>query len=74
MPQTPTLTRTFLDTGLPLFGAVPHRVSDLSPETIAFGRREIELAEHEMPGLMTLRERYAPTGRSPARGSPVRST
>ena len=24
----------------------------------AFGRKEIELAEHEMPGLMTLRERY----------------
>ena len=59
MPQTSTLTRTFLNTGLPLFGGVPHRVADLSPETIAFGRREIELAEHEMPGLMAIRERYA---------------
>ena len=59
MPQAPAATRTFLNTGLPLFGGVPHRVADLSPETIAFGRREIELAEHEMPGLMAIRERYA---------------
>ena len=67
MPQTSAPTRTFLNTGLPLFGGVSHRVADLSPETIAFGRREIELAEHEMPGLMALRERYAASsGRSPA--------
>ena len=59
MPQTAAATRTFLNTGLPLFGEIPHRVADLSPETIAFGRREIELAEHEMPGLMAIRERYA---------------
>src|SRR5260221_14105755 len=26
-----------------------------------FGRKEIELAEHEMPGLMALRERYGAT-------------
>ncbi|KAJ1553280.1 S-adenosyl-L-homocysteine hydrolase, partial [Cladochytrium tenue] len=26
-----------------------------------FGRKEIELAENEMPGLMSLRERYGPT-------------
>ena len=55
MPQTAAPTRTFLNTGLPLFGGVSHRVADLSPETIAFGRREIELAEHEMPGLMAIR-------------------
>ena len=59
MAQAPTATRTFLNTGLPLFGAVPSRVADLSPEAVAFGRREIELAEHEMPGLMAIRERYA---------------
>ncbi|MFN8026718.1 MAG: adenosylhomocysteinase [Acidimicrobiia bacterium] len=35
------------------------KVADL---TLAdFGRKEIELAEHEMPGLMALRERYAAT-------------
>jgi adenosylhomocysteinase len=32
-------------------------VADLS--LAQFGRKEIELAEHEMPGLMALRERYA---------------
>jgi adenosylhomocysteinase len=31
-------------------------VADLS--LAAFGRKEIELAEHEMPGLMAMRERY----------------
>jgi len=48
----------FLDTGLPLFSDLPHKVADLSRETVAFGRKEIELAEHEMPGLMALRARY----------------
>ena len=24
-----------------------------------FGRKEIEIAEHEMPGLMALRQKYA---------------
>ena len=34
-----------------------YRVADL--DLAGFGRREIELAEHEMPGLMALRERHA---------------
>src|ERR1041384_3406262 len=33
------------------------KVADLS--LADFGRKEIELAEHEMPGLMSLRERYS---------------
>ncbi|MEV7005711.1 adenosylhomocysteinase [Streptosporangium sp. NPDC051022] len=33
------------------------KVADLS--LAAFGRREIQLAEHEMPGLMAIREEYA---------------
>ncbi|KAI5244462.1 S-adenosyl-L-homocysteine hydrolase-like protein [Aureobasidium subglaciale] len=33
------------------------KVADLS--LAAFGRREIELAEHEMPGLIATREKYA---------------
>ncbi|KAG9690414.1 S-adenosyl-L-homocysteine hydrolase-like protein, partial [Aureobasidium melanogenum] len=33
------------------------KVADLS--LAAFGRREIELAEHEMPGLMATRAKYA---------------
>jgi adenosylhomocysteinase len=34
----------------------PFRVRDLA--LAEWGRKEIRLAEHEMPGLMTLRERY----------------
>ncbi|MEU7429254.1 adenosylhomocysteinase, partial [Streptomyces sp. NPDC040750] len=33
------------------------RVAD--PSLAAFGRKEITLAEHEMPGLMAIREEYA---------------
>ncbi|MFK7959342.1 MAG: adenosylhomocysteinase [Phycisphaerales bacterium] len=50
-----------MDTGLPLLSDLPYKVADLSPETVAFGRKEIELAEHEMPGLMALREKYGST-------------
>ena len=32
------------------------KVKDMSPETVRFGRKEIELAEVEMPGLMALRQ------------------
>ncbi len=35
------------------------KVADLS--LAAFGRKEIELAEHEMPGLMVLRQRFGTT-------------
>ncbi|MQY63112.1 MAG: hypothetical protein GH143_02195, partial [Calditrichaeota bacterium] len=35
-----------------------YKVADI---TLAdFGRKEIELAEEEMPGLMALREKYGP--------------
>jgi adenosylhomocysteinase len=40
-------------------GQPDYKVADLS--LAEFGRKEIELAEHEMPGLMALRERYAAT-------------
>ncbi|MEU4082150.1 adenosylhomocysteinase, partial [Streptomyces venezuelae] len=33
------------------------KVADLS--LAAFGRKEITLAEHEMPGLMSIRREYA---------------
>ncbi|HPU13832.1 MAG TPA: adenosylhomocysteinase, partial [Aeromicrobium sp.] len=36
-----------------------YRVKDLS--LAEYGRKEIELAEHEMPGLMAMRERYGTT-------------
>src|SRR3954467_8964967 len=35
---------------------IDYKVADLS--LAGFGRREIRLAEHEMPGLMTLRKEY----------------
>ncbi|KAJ8103750.1 Adenosylhomocysteinase [Lipomyces tetrasporus] len=37
--------------------AVSYKVADIG--LAAFGRREIELAENEMPGLMAIREKYA---------------
>jgi adenosylhomocysteinase len=36
---------------------LPFKVADLS--LAAFGRKEIQLAEHEMPGLMSIRAEYA---------------
>ena len=35
-----------------------YKVADIS--LAAWGRKEIEIAEHEMPGLMAIREKYAP--------------
>jgi adenosylhomocysteinase len=43
------------------------KVADLS--LAAFGRKEIQLAEHEMPGLMSLRREYGPS--RPLRGARV---
>ena len=39
-----------------LFTTLPYKVADIS--LADFGRKEIEIAEHEMPGLMALREKY----------------
>ncbi len=59
MSKTATISEaTFMDTGLPLFSGLPYKVADLSPDTVRFGRKEIDLAEHEMPGLMAFREKY----------------
>ena len=38
---------------------LPYKVADLS--LAAFGRKEIELAEHEMPGLMSMRDEFGPS-------------
>ena len=46
-----------------------YKVADLSPATVRFGRKEIELAEHEMPGLMALRKEYK--GKSPLAGARI---
>jgi adenosylhomocysteinase len=44
-----------------------YKVADLS--LAAFGRREINLAEHEMPGLMSVRREYAES--QPLRGAKI---
>ena len=58
----------------PWLSAAPmdYRVADLSLAEL--GRKEITLAEHEMPGLMEMRTRFGPSSRSRGRGSPGRST
>jgi adenosylhomocysteinase len=43
------------------------KVADLS--LAAFGRKEIQLAEHEMPGLMALRKEFGPS--QPLRGARI---
>jgi adenosylhomocysteinase len=53
--------------------SVPYKVLECSPEEFerlaAFGRKEITLAENEMPGLMALREKYGPS--KPLAGSRI---
>jgi adenosylhomocysteinase len=46
---------------------LPYQVADLS--LAVFGRKEIQLAEHEMPGLMAVRAEYAAT--QPLRGAKI---
>ena len=48
-------------------GVAPFKVADLS--LAAFGRKEIQLAEHEMPGLMSIRKEFAAA--QPLRGARV---
>src|ERR671919_338749 len=48
-------------------GRVPYKVKDLALAEL--GRKEIELAEHEMPGLMALRAEYK--GKKPLAGAKV---
>ena len=50
-----------------LFSTLPYKVADI---TLAdFGRKEIELAEKEMPGLMALREKYG--AQKPLKGARI---
>ena len=50
-----------------LFSTLPYKVADI---TLAdFGRKEIAIAEHEMPGLMALRAKYA--GQKPLQGARI---
>ncbi|MEK6703151.1 MAG: adenosylhomocysteinase [Planctomycetota bacterium] len=70
---TATPTRPARPTAAPKFNAAPKgakfdfKVRDLAQADL--GRREIRLAEHEMPGLMALRERYK--GKKPLAGARI---
>lgn len=50
-----------------LFSRLPYKVADIS--LADFGRKEIELAEKEMPGLMALREKYS--DKQPLKGARI---
>ena len=60
---------TFMNTGLPLFADMDYRVADWSEEANRFGRKELELALVEMPGLAALREEYK--GKKPLAGARI---
>lgn len=48
-------------------GKLPYKVADIS--LADWGRKEIELAENEMPGLMEMRKRYGPS--KPLKGAKI---
>jgi len=50
-----------------LLSQLPYKVADISQA--GYGRKEIELAEKEMPGLMSLRTRYSET--KPLKGARI---
>lgn len=50
-----------------VFTDLPYKVADMS--LAAFGRKEIEIGEKEMPGLMALREKYK--GQKPLAGARI---
>lgn len=48
-------------------GRLPYKVADIS--LADFGRKELDIAEHEMPGLMALRQKYGP--QKPLQGAKI---
>ncbi len=69
MPATATKETTFMNTGLPLLAGLPYRVASMAPDVVRFGRKELDLALVEMPGLAALREEYA--GQNPLEGAKI---
>ena len=57
---TATIDQTEIKEGMAARGrvAAEYRVADLG--LAEFGRKEIDIAEKEMPGLMAIRHKYAP--------------
>ncbi len=52
---------------LTLFDKIPYKVADMA--LVDFGRKEIEIAEKEMPGLMAIRQKYGP--QKPLKGARI---
>ena len=61
--------KTFMNTGLPLFSGYTYKVADLSDAAVRFGRKELDLALVEMPGLAALREEYGAS--QPLKGAKI---
>ncbi len=49
------------------FAQIPYQIADINQAD--WGRKEIEMAEHEMPGLLAIREKYA--GKKPLAGARI---
>ncbi|MBN2800648.1 MAG: adenosylhomocysteinase [Deltaproteobacteria bacterium] len=58
-----------MDTNLPLFADLPFKVAELGEDIVRFGRKEMDLALVEMPGLAALRSEYA--GQKPLAGARI---
>jgi adenosylhomocysteinase len=67
--HSPFLATVFEITSVKMSGAPAQKFKVADISLAAFGRREIELAEIEMPGLMAIREKYA--GDQPLKGARV---
>jgi adenosylhomocysteinase len=52
---------------MPTLNTPAHKVKDIA--LAEFGRKEIDIAEHEMPGLMSTRKKYAP--QQPLKGARI---
>src|SRR3984957_13564332 len=63
----PHAGRTHVNGGVTRMSAEPYKVADI--HLADFGRKEIQLAEHEMPGLMATRAEYAES--QPLRGARI---
>lgn len=69
MLSTSSAPTSFLNSGRSLFSNSKYEVAELNDQMVQFGRTEIRLAEHEMPGLMALRKEYA--GKYPLKGARI---
>ena len=69
MNETALAKKSFMNTELPLFSGLPHRVAELTPDVVRYGRKELDLALVEMPGMVALREEYA--GQKPLEGAKI---